>query len=590
MKLPSRPQRQNGESALGFLMRLGEAHGVKESHVIANDIGMNWFDLIRGRNLRPLSTATATELSNLSFDTAQPMPGGVRLRGEFLRRKHWTLRRGRRCCPECFRDDGAQASSRLPRRWHRTWWDIQVVSVCPTHKLPLVSSCGQCGETLSFRTCYIGCCSNGHSVETRREGTVDEYAGDAYVVGRIAGTHRNENSLLDTGTLAEAIDCMELVGAKALQHSTNDKPAPHQILHTGFQILSDWPLAFHTFLDQCAELSESRPGRWGASATYGSLHAGLYEIGDGPISQAIKHEIRSHAARNGLCLSKPVFGAKGCSTRFITVKDAAGRLKMAPESARKLLATKDLIPDETKRGTPIRVDVQDVDRIAATRSQGFGVKQFAANLAIGRMQARELAKVLYGPDRRLFTVSDVDGILEQMKILAHPQISATDALALPKACQVGRCKLWFAVDAIRKGQLKPIRCDKGMGLSRIVVRLSDIQRLGKSKRSHHSVADVASSLRIKWQVARDLTQLGLIRSSQGGIQKSEIDNFRKTFVSASAVAQASGNHPNFVNKALVDAGVLPAAAPPHCRQVFYRRSDLATRRSPVFARSVAHTA
>jgi Mn-dependent DtxR family transcriptional regulator len=570
-------------------MRLGEAHGVKQAHLIASAIGTDWFDLFRGRNLRPLATAAAADLDGLSFDTARPVGGGVMLRDEFLRRKHWTLNHGRRCCPQCFQADQIEAQeNRLPRRWHRAWWDIQAVSVCPIHRAPLVGACQRSGDPLDFQTCHLGCCSNGHLITSAQQSAVVDYLGDAYIIGRIGGAPRLPNSTLDAGTLSEAIDCLELVGTKVLDDAVG--VATHRILHAGFEIFRHWPRRFHSLLDRCVATSEATLGRWGASATYGSVHRGLYDIGNGPIVQAIKQEIREHAARSGVCLSKPVFGAKTTSARYVTVRDAARRLKMAPASTRTLLAAKGLIPRVTKRGTPIRVDVQEVDHIAVTRSQQFGVSQLAGKLGIGRMQARELAKAWFGANRRSFTDLDVDDILEQLNRSVRPQPSATDAIVLPKACQIGRCPLWLAIDAIRKGRLTPVVFSQEPGLSRIVVRLADIRQLGKISRNSLPIADVASALQVKWEVARQLAQLGLIRYSQKGIQQSELDIFRRTFVAASALAKASGIHPNIVNRRLADARIRPVASPPRCRQVFYLRSDLMTRHAPVFVRSVAEAA
>jgi hypothetical protein len=65
-----------------------------------------------------------------------------------------------------------------------------------------------------------------------------------------------------------------------------------------------------------------------------------------------------------------------------------------------------------------------------------------------------------------------------------------------------------------------------------------------------------------------------LKCGPSGIARSDLDVFRRDFVACARLAKSVGLPPRAIIKLLAGAGVAPAAAPPRCRQVFYRRGDV----------------
>jgi hypothetical protein len=428
-------------------------------------------------------------------------------------------------------------------------------------------------EALAPASSYLG--PQTTSAEWTRR--LAKSAGDAYVVGRLGGSPRIRNTVLDSGSLAEAIEAMRLVGACVIAgHRARQVAAePHLILDAGCRAFSDWPLSFDRLLDSLADAADAGLGRWGAAVTYGPLHERLGEFGDGEIGTVMKAGIRRHAAAHGVSFSKPVFGAVVKADKFVTVSEAARRFEMSEKNARGLLAAKGLIANETRRGTPVKVSAGDVDRLAAARRERFGVPGLAERLGIGRMQARLVAPIAFGADREWFTAGDVDGLLHKLLRDLSDRFESTGTAPLPKACRLARCALPSAVKAILAGELQPVGVRKATGLARIAVGISDLRLLGKATRGVMTFDDVAAQLGIKWETVRDLVRLRLISQSGPGIAPSEIDAFRRSYVSGAELARERHTNSRALIGRLAAAGITPAAAPPQCRQVFYSRSELA---------------
>lgn len=572
-----RPFRNDGEGAIGYLMRLAQAHGVPRLSEMLTQVGVPWFDLAQGMHAAHIAASVCGDINAIEYDTAKLSTAGIVLRGQLLRRRQWSVHAGRRACPICLAGDASsQAGDRLPRAWHRNWWDIRAVTVCPVHHVKLVGCCGICQAKLDFRNTTVGNCPAGHRIADADVQTVEKFTGDAYIVARLAGLPRPASGVLDSSSLGEAIEVLELTGAASVAgHRIHDAAASerHTVLDAGYRTLSSWPAAFDEMLDNLASQAVTGPGRWGALATYGAFHSRLLKI-EGPAAEQLKERVRRHALAHGVAISKPVFGVSQEPREVCSVRHAAVRMGMGFERARRELGIRGLLPKRTRRGTPIKISVEAVDEIIAQRQTGIGMAAAAKRLGIGRTQARRLAVLgMFGADRALLLDKDVDAFVMRLSQSVEKKFDLK-AISLPEGCRTARCPMEVAVAAVLDGRLRLSSFQEGRGLAGAFVPLGALRELGKQARGAMPLNDAATVLGIKWEALRGLVRLGLVKCGPSGIARSDLENFRRDYIACTRMAQSVGLAPRALIKLLTAAGVAPAAAPPRCRQVFYRRRDV----------------
>lgn len=578
MILTIRPVRNDGEGAVGYLMRLAQAHGVPRLSEMLTQVGVPWFELAQGMHAAHIAASVRGDINAMEYDTARLSTAGIVLRGQSLRRRQWSVHAGRRACPICLAGDASSRSGdRLPRAWHRNWWDIRAVTVCPIHRVKLIGCCGICQAKLDFRNTAVGKCPVGHRIVDADVQTVETCAGDAYIVARLANLPRPASGVLDSGSLGEAIEVLQLTGAASLAgHRIQDAATSerHIVLDAGYKTLSTWPIVFDKLLDTLASQAVTGPGRWGASATYGAFHSRLLEI-EGQAAEHLKERVRRHALAHGVAISKPVFGVSQEPREVCSVRHAATRMGMSFERARRELGVRGLLPKRTRRGTPIRISGAAVDEIIAQCQTGIGVAGAAKRLGIGRTQTRRLVALgMFGYDRASFLDKDVDAFIMRLSQGVERNFDRSTAISLPEGCRTARCPMDVAVAAVLDGRLRLSSFLEGRGLAGAFVPLAALRELGKQARGAMPLNDAATVLGIKWEALRGLVRLGLVKCDPSGIARSDLENFRRDYVACTRMAQSVGLAPRALIKLLAAAGVAPAAAPPRCRQVFYGRRDV----------------
>lgn len=576
--LPTRPRRNVGEGAIGYLMRLAEAHGVPLLSEMTAQLGIPWFEAAQGKHVRTVAASVGIDAAELAFDTAIVSSRSVLLRGERLRRRQWSVHAGRSACPQCLTEDASgTAFDPLPRSWHRAWWDVRALTVCPRHGAVLLTCCRYCGAPFDFRSTSVAKCPNGHAIRSQRPRHVKNFAGDAYVVGRLGGAPRIRNEFLDGGHLADAIEAIELVGRTSLSvHGHRNRLLePHDVLDGGYSVFADWPGAFNDVLDGLFASSRTGLGHWGAAATYGPLHARLQKMPRGTIAVGMIELVRKHSLSNGVSISKPVFGISDRPTDVCAISHAAARLGMGFSRARKVLKLRGFVPSKTRRGTPVRIPSLALEEILSQRQTVLGPRALSVRLSIGRTQARRLVTAgFFGKPRRSVRVADVDAFLERLSRNVPRSFGRAGIAPLPHACRTARCALGPAVDAILDGRLRPAGFRASRGLSGVYVRYSDLRAIGKASRDAVTIEDAAKELHVKWQALRDLIRVGLLRTDGRRVTPGAIKRFKREFVAGARLAQSAGMRPRTLMNILDEAGLAPVAAPPRCRQVFYRRSDI----------------
>lgn len=578
MSLTVIPVRNEGESAIGYLSRLAQTYGLTTTDKIAAEFGLGFFEVAAGKGLDTLVSETRCSKDGLQFDTGIPTSKIVELRGQSLYRRQWSATGRKKVCPMCFDDDRQfrePVRRRLPRAWHRTWWDVKAVGICSQHRTLLIDRCPACGLSLSRHRAAIDRCPQGHLL-TGGERLPDEadLSGSAYILGRLGATKPIRCEILDKVGLGEAIAALETLGAIMPAETVQQK------LSAAFSIFQNWPHAFTALLDRKLSETHTTLGKWGAVARYGELHERLVNLRNNPIGREMRAALAQHAALNGVVSgTKTIFGHQPRSD-WVSLSDARRALGTGFEVAKRSAAELGLIPAQTGRGTPILFRREAVQALADQRQTTLTSEDLSPRLGIGRTQARGIVKAglirpVTGSGLRRFRTEDIDGLIRDLKGEAPVlHLPPEGAAFLNDACRVVRCSISMAARAILSGQMKAIGYSPSKkGLAALVITVRQLREFVKSDKQMFTVTDTAAKIGVKWAVAKQLIDAGLISARGKLVPSGAIDNFQSTYISGSAIATSMKIRPQTFLRMTRELDIKPAIAPPDCRQVFFLRSD-----------------
>lgn len=145
-----------GESLLGYLLRLTEMKGFPKPSWLFSFAGLPLSDhalaATKPSDLTRLASFAGVEKSALEVLANWPAarPNMVHFRSTELRAELITLRH-RRVCPLCL----------IEAPYHRSFWDMSIVTACPRHGIKLLRFCPGCLRALNWRAatpyqCHCG--------------------------------------------------------------------------------------------------------------------------------------------------------------------------------------------------------------------------------------------------------------------------------------------------------------------------------------------------------------------------------------------------------------------------------------------------
>lgn len=554
------------------------------------------FDEVRaGRDLDKVAHACGVDPDALRHATPRAGEDGqIHLLGhefhvESLRRQH------RRWCPACL--------STAP--YHRTAWDIDAVTHCVDHRLPLASECPACAKPVSWYHLDVARCGCGASLKAIACEAVpeDTLAFDTWLAGRLAGKGTGA-PLIDDMRLRDAIALVERVGAHDLApHAsfadTWKSLGAHTVLECGFGLLSAGSDGLALFLDGLIEAGgkappDAFPGpgvrQWGTRIAYGDFGNWLSRNADVPAYAEILAIALAHAEANvTLKRGTVVFGATVGSEAGLNLVEAAQRSGTSLVRFTRILRTMGHLPEAKQQGTPALVPPTLVDEIGARLADCIDANGLADVLGIGAVGASKIIKaglvkpfVMAGADRAGIHSIDRAHALELVATLEaragepgeHPLVDI--ATAAPHAYLT----VVEAIQWVLGGEL-PVRGvdHAAVGLRRILVSMPDI--FGTKRRLSGramTLNDAAKVLGVKWEAIRQLVTSGHLvaeqRSDGWVIEQDQVDAFAARFIKGSEVAARLGTVSKWVPKALAPHGVEPAIGTDVCRSVFYLAEDV----------------
>ena len=152
VRLPVRVEPVQGESALGYALRLAERNGYERWHWLLpcdSAMGAQWLGQLSKRDVEALCRLASADLDAMAkLGAFGRSKAEVELGGSLATPNQFINRRWPKGCPAC-----------LSERGYLPWaWDLVLWTVCPVHGCWLIDKCPGCGERLSWNRAHVDRC------------------------------------------------------------------------------------------------------------------------------------------------------------------------------------------------------------------------------------------------------------------------------------------------------------------------------------------------------------------------------------------------------------------------------------------------
>jgi hypothetical protein len=497
-----------------------------------------------------------------------------------------TRRQTRRWCPACL----AEAP------YHRTAWDIDAVTHCVAHRLPLASECPDCAKAVTWYHLDVSRCGCGASLKAIACEAVPEesLAFDAWLARRLDG-HAGGAGAIDDMRLRDAIALVERTGAHDLApHAsfadTWKAEGAHTILDRGFRVLRDGPDGFRAFLDRlvaAGRAADHGPRQWGVGVAYGGFGTWLAANAHVESYGEILAIVRRHARANvTLKRGTLLFGEAIGEEAGLNLAEASDRCGIGAIRLSRILRAHGHMPKTRQQGTPVLLDHALVDSIAERLRDCVDANGLAEILGIGAVLASKIVKAglvipfvqagagrlgAYAIERS--QAADLVARLEARlgEPGEHPLVDI--ATAAPQAYVT----VVEAIQWVLAGDLPVRGVDRhAIGLRRVLVTVQDVMAT-KRRLSGRAMTlnDAAKAIGVKWEAIRQLVSAGHLVAEQRTdgwvIEQADVEAFMGSYVKGADVAARLGTLSKWLPQRL---GVEPAIGRDVCRSVFYRVEDV----------------
>lgn len=316
-----RPKKE--ESVYGYLIRLSDSNGFGRSKRLM--LHLNRYRPYSPKEFLAALHINEVEIAHLGGAAPKCFPINIERHGmDPSRFKGPTMR----CCPLCLKEES----------FHRSFWSLNYVCACPKHGVQLIDHCPRCGNEQRLNRCKVHECECGFDL--RRVPVVEVEAElirlhqdlfSAYVSGGSAGPYG-----LSIEQHLKLLDELAHYGSTDIPIQTGYLPEVYKIekalvfCRGLIKLLSNWPQAFHTALEQMQKASDPSSS---LQKTFGRLYRSIYKTMADPefsfLRDAFEEYISEHwwglVSKNARWVS-----ADNLSSQRLTIKEVARKVGVAP--------------------------------------------------------------------------------------------------------------------------------------------------------------------------------------------------------------------------------------------------------------------
>ena len=368
-----------GEPAHGFFLRVTSRNHLESAAAFARQLGLNDSDDVEGclvalSGYRKLPKGHIESLRHWTpcFEGST----GV-LAGETIRRDDWSSRY-RKHCRACLAEDA----------FHRTWWDLTFVRVCPFHGLPVSDGLPD-GTRAYFHTAEMTYTPAGVQV-ARRAPRLERLPDtlEAYALGRLGLVPRREAPFLDGATLGQAVEACELVGrlketgwrSKAPRPLGLDSAATAVTKAAGFAVLSAGSAALRDLLRGVA--AQAPPATFGAKTLFGWALPNLLQRGG--LCRDVADAMGEVAVELGLHARREATRDATAASAAMTMAEVATEVGQTVDVVTALAGELGLLlPHRGGTGTPFLMPRARVPDVAAALDRSVSRAEAAEILGVG---------------------------------------------------------------------------------------------------------------------------------------------------------------------------------------------------------------
>jgi hypothetical protein len=592
------------ESPMSFVSRLAAWNGIAAQRFCVS-FGLRLRDVVDGveATLHTLATLGGAEPGRL-LANAFSKCGQVQWshRGEILHRT--VLRRERiAICPACALADIEASPQVVPEAaaYGRTPWLLDIVHVCPIHRVPLAYS----DETRSnllhdfaqHAKCLLPRLPELAAIPAQEPGSLQ-----TYVLRRLDGA--SDVPLLDSMQLAHVVRLCEAAGAAAfLPGFASRKLTSSQRLvarDRGYDAVAGGPDTLIPFLEELKETVHCRARHDGPKSVLRGLYRLLGETLDDPEFETIRELVRDYIVQNFAFESgRQVLGRAIEKRTLHSIQTLAHESSVHPKVLRKHLRAAGLVTDAQMHRSDHNV-VFDADAGAAVAAPLAGALSLAeamqhlnaprAQMSVlvenGFVLPRHRAAIAGGQDR--YAVADLDEFLVKLGIRS-PTARSYKCQRLRNIPDTAKQCCRPAAEVIKlilDGRLETKRapgCIHGY-LSILVDPDAAARELRGADNGGLSLREAARRIETSDRVLDALLATGHLasfvarnavnRCPQKLVAAEEIEFFRSKYVSLWALSKQHGLHIATMKAELEKAGIKPAFDPKKIGATFYRSADV----------------
>ncbi|MDP3087611.1 MAG: TniQ family protein [Methylotenera sp.] len=592
-----RPHPIRNEGPKGYMLRLAEANWM--THKELQSIGLIYeYQILQYEALMPLK-----EVDPVLHQQVELYSGLMH-----QKRSVWNHRYAR-FCPHCLADD----------IFWRVEWELLFYDACSIHGTWLIDKCGSCGSQLSWDRGMLVRCQCGADLRAEESNACPTSVTLLSEVLKNKINHLDPEEpypvLFSTTDAEQTQRIIRYLGTYMNESSGKNPLKVHQagtmsrswpITTYAAEIITHWPEAFQVSFAKMQHKGDVKD-KPTLGATFGAAYHYLYKGLTGPAFNEIRTAFElwlSESWKGGLAkrnkrltslvLDKATWipGNLACDTLGISIR----RLKyLINEGA----IEGECYISETDREF-VMVHRESIELIKHNLTGEIDMTTTATLLGLGKKRIRKLLRLIFPVARKTGTFAAAPWTVSRFEVNKLLDIAED----IPKVCipdegcvslnHILRYWAWTTEDivnlvyAVRTSELMPVNVLDGVaGISGWIFleyvlkawREKSVQGLG----IWLTITQTAKLIGINQEAAYHLANMHLLKSElmhgqpHGGkrIRRTEVENFAKTYIFATEVAQRLGVSPNMAISILKKSLITPISGPSvdKGRQVLFLRTE-----------------